>query len=584
MKKKMPKNYINLRIALVGICFFLLIAVIGAKAFYLQVFRGSWLSKKAARQYEKSFVQKGKRGTIYDRDGNALAVSIEGTSIAAYLNQIEDKKSTSRALAGILRKDKRKLLRQFQAGQGFIWVKRQATPKEVSAVKTLGLKGVGFIPEYSRFYPNKSVAAQVIGFTGIDGTGLEGAEYYYDHILSGTEQKYTVLKDALGRGFAKDQETKDPHYQSLHSSKNIVLTLDRNIQYITQTALETSVKEFSAQSGMAVVMDPKTGEILALSHYPSFNPNVFEQYPRHLWRNRALTDPFEPGSTIKIFSAAAALSSGTCSPSTIFFCENGAYRVGRNTIHDTHPRGWLSLQQIIKYSSNIGITKVVEMTGPEALYATLKNFGFGDKTGLDCPGETTGVLTPSNRWSKIDTSAIAFGQGMSTSAIQLVSAAAAIANGGTLMKPFIVQSITNEHGRILKQTTPEIIRRAVSPEVAAIVKRIMQTVVTEGGTGTSAFLDGYRVGGKTGTAQKTDQSGNYARGKYTSSFLGFAPADNPRLMILVVIDEPTDAHYGGTVAAPAFQKIAHETLQHLNVPPETRKGAIKAALITGVSG
>lgn len=584
MKKKMPKNYINLRIALVGICFFLLIAVIGAKAFYLQVFRGPWLSKKAAGQYEKSFVQKGKRGTIYDRDGNALAVSIEGTSIAAYLNQIEDKKSISRALADILRKDKHKLLRQFQAGQGFIWVKRQATPKEVSAVKTLGLKGVGFIPEYSRFYPNKSVAAQVIGFTGIDGNGLEGAEYYYDHILSGTEQKYTVLKDALGRGFAKDQETKDTSYQSLHSSKNIVLTLDRNIQYITQTALETSVKEFSAQSGMAVVMDPKTGEILALSHYPSFNPNVFEQYPRHLWRNRALTDPFEPGSTIKIFSAAAALSSGTCSPNTIFFCENGAYRVGRNTIHDTHPRGWLSLQQIIKYSSNIGITKVVEMTGPEALYATLKNFGFGDKTGLDCPGETTGVLTPSNRWSKIDSSAIAFGQGMSTSAIQLVSAAAAIANGGTLMKPFIVQSITNERGRILKQTRPEIIRRAVSPEVAAIVKRIMQTVVTEGGTGTNAFLDGYTVGGKTGTAQKTDQSGNYARGKYTSSFIGFAPADDPRLVILVVIDEPTDAHYGGTVAGPAFQKIAHETLQHLNVPPETRKGAIKAALITGVNG
>ena len=584
MKKKMPKNYINLRIAFVGICFFLLISVICAKAVYLQVFCGSWLSKKAARQYEKSFVQKGKRGAIYDRDGNALAVSIEGTSIAAYLNQIEDKKSASRALAGILRKDRRKLLKQFQARQGFIWVKRQATPNEVSAVKALGLTGIGFIPEYSRFYPNKSVAAQVIGFTGTDGNGLEGAEYYYDHVLSGTEQKFTVLKDALGRGFANDQETKGPLYQSLNSSKNIVLTLDRNIQYITQTALETSVKEFSAQSGMAVVMDPKTGEILALSHYPSFNPNVFKQYPRHLWRNRALTDPFEPGSTIKIFSAAAALSSGVCSPSTIFYCENGAYRIGSNTIHDTHPRGWLSLQQIIKYSSNIGITKVIEMTGPETLYATLKNFGFGDKTGLDSPGETTGVLTPSSRWSKIDTSTIAFGQGMSTSAIQLVSAAAAIANGGTLMKPFIVQSITNEHGRILKQTTPEIIRRAVSPEVAAIVKRIMQTVVTEGGTGTSAFLDGYTVCGKTGTAQKTDESGNYARGKYMSSFIGFAPADNPRLVILVVIDEPTDIHYGGTVAAPAFQKIAHETLQHLNVPPETRKGAIKAALIMGGSG
>jgi cell division protein FtsI (penicillin-binding protein 3) len=287
---------------------------------------------------------------------------------------------------------------------------------------------------------------------------------------------------------------------------------------------------------------------------------------------------------MKIFSAAAALSSGIIGPSTIFYCENGSYKVGSNTIHDTHPRGWLSLQQIVKYSSNIGIAKVIEMVGPETLYTTLKKFGFGNKTGLDCPGETTGTLSPSNRWSKIDSSAISFGQGVSTSAIQLVSAAAAIANGGLLMKPFIVQSVTNENGRILQRTTPEIIGRATSPEVASIVKRIMQTVVTEGGTGTSAFLEGYTVCGKTGTAQKTDKSGKYARGKYTSSFLGFAPADNPRLVILVVIDEPTGVHYGGTVAAPAFQSIAHETLQHLNVPPETKTGAIKAALITGING
>ncbi len=582
--KKTPPNYIKLRIAFVGICFFLLISVVCAKAVYLQVFCGSWLSEKAARQYEKSFVQEGKRGTIYDRGGNELAVSIEGTSIAVYLNQLEDEASASQALAGILRIDRHKLLKQFKTRQGFVWVKRQASPKEVSAIKALGLRGIGFIPEYNRFYPNKSVAAQVLGFTGIDGNGLEGAEYYYDQVLRGTEEKYTVLKDALGRGFAKDQDAEDPLYDSIHSGKNIILTIDRNIQYITQTALEASVKEFSAKSGMAVVMDPGTGEVLALSHYPSFNPNVFKQYPPHLWRNRALTDPFEPGSTMKIFSAAAALSSGICSPNTIFYCENGAYKIGSNTIHDTHPRGWLSLQQIVKYSSNIGIAKVIEMVGPEALYTTLKNFGFGNRTGLDCPGESAGVLTSSNRWSKIDCSAIAFGQGVSTSAIQLVSAAAAIANGGLLMKPFIVHSVTNESGRILKRTAPEIIGRAVSPEVAAILKRIMQTVVTEGGTGTSAFLDGYTVCGKTGTAQKTDESGNYARGKYISSFLGFAPADNPRLVILVVIDEPTGAHYGGTVAAPAFQNIAHETLQHLNVPPETKKGAIKAAMLTGVGG
>lgn len=393
-----------------------------------------------------------------------------------------------------------------------------------------------------------------------------------------------MLKDALGRGFAKDQLNQSPVSNPLHSGNNIVLTIDSNIQYITQSALASSVKQFSAKSGMAVVMDPVTGAVLALSHYPSFNPNVFEQYPRNLWRNRALTDPFEPGSTMKIFSAAAALESGTCSPGTIFYCENGAYKIGSNTIHDTHPRGWLSLQQIIKYSSNIGITKVVEMVGPETLYSTLINFGFGNKTGIDCPGETAGSLAPSHRWTQIDTSAISFGQGISTSAIQLVSAAAAIANNGILMKPFIVQAVTNQSNRVIKQTEPQILRQAVSQEVAYRVKQIMQTVITEGGTGTGAFLDGYTVCGKTGTAQKTGEDGRYAPGKYTSSFLGFAPVENPRLVILVVIDEPTDEHYGGTVAAPAFKHIAHESLQHLNVAPETKAGTIKASFVTGING
>lgn len=575
------KNYLKLRITFVGICFFIFLSIICSKAVYLQVFCGSWLSEKAAKQYEKSYVHQGKRGIIYDRNGNEMAVSIQGTSIAAYLNQIEDKAATAKAIAKHLGTDRNTLLKKFRKKQGFIWVKRQATPKDVETVKRLGLKGIGFIPEYNRYYPNKSLAAQVIGFTGVDGNGLEGIEYYYDQVLGGSEKKYIVLKDALGRGFAKDQKSDDPFPTSKNSGRNIILTLDQNIQYITQTALASAVNEYSARSGMAVVIDPGTGAILAISHFPSFNPNVFDQYPRQLWRNRALTDPFEPGSTMKIFSASAALSSGICSPSTIFFCENGAYKIGVNTIHDTHPRGWLSLQQIIKYSSNIGITKVIEMVGPEVLFDTLQNFGFGSKTGLDCPGETAGSLTSSHRWSKIDTSAISFGQGVSTSAIQLVSAASAIANGGLLMKPYIVEAITNESGRVLEQTEPEIVHRAVSPEVAAIVKRIMQTVVTEGGTGTNAHLDGYTVCGKTGTAQKIDSSGKYAIGKYTSSFLGFAPAHKPRIVVLVVIDEPTGEHYGGIVAAPAFRRIAHETLVHLNVPPETKGGAIRAALFTG---
>ena len=257
------------------------------------------------------------------------------------------------------------------------------------------------------------------------------------------------------------------------------------------------------------------------------------------------------------------------------------YKIGSNTIHDTHPRGWLSLQQIVKYSSNIGMTKVIEMVGSDTLYTTLKKFGFGNKTGLDCPGETAGTLTDNDRWTHIDTSAISFGQGVSVSAIQLVSAAAAIANDGFRMKPYIVHAITSQSGRVLEQTKPQVVTHAVSPEVATIVKRIMQTVVTEGGTGTSASLPGYTVCGKTGTAQKIDENGNYAHGKYTASFVGFAPLENPSIAILVVIDEPTSEHYGGTVAAPAFRKIAHETLHYLNVPPSTRRGLIKATLLTG---
>jgi len=578
-----PKHPIKYRVAFVGICFFMLISIVAAKAVYLQVFCGTWLSQKAANQYEKSITHVGKRGTIFDRHGNALAVSIQGTSIAAYRDQVDANPHTIRAIAKALNSDLNPIRRRLQGRQGFVWLKRQASPKEVEAIKALGLEGIGFVPEYSRFYPNKSMAAQVIGFTGIDGNGLEGIEYYYDRALSGTEKKVVVLKDALGRGFAQDQEANAPVHASFNAGRNILLTLDRNIQYLTQTALEAAVRQFTARSGMAVVMEPTSGAILALSHYPSFNPNVFEKYARPLWRNRALTDPFEPGSTMKIFSTAAALSSGICSPSTIFFCENGAYRIGANTIHDTHPRGWLSLQQIVKYSSNIGITKVIEMVGADTLYTTLRKFGFGNKTGLDCPGETAGSLSPNERWSQIDTSAISFGQGLSVSAIQLISATAAIANDGIRMKPYIVHAVTSQGGRILEQTQPQVVEQAVSPEVATIVRRIMQTVVTEGGTGTNASLQGYTVCGKTGTAQKIGPDGKYARGKFTTSFVGIAPVENPHIVVLVVIDEPNGEHYGGTVAAPVFQKIAHETLQYLNVPPNNPKGLIKATFITGNS-
>jgi cell division protein FtsI (penicillin-binding protein 3) len=280
---------------------------------------------------------------------------------------------------------------------------------------------------------------------------------------------------------------------------------------------------------------------------------------------------------MKIFSMAAALESGKATANTIFFCENGKYTIGRNTIHDTRPRGWLSLQQIIKYSSNIGAVKVSELIGPETLFDTLGNFGFGQETLIDCPGETAGSLAPFKNWSKIDAGAIAFGQGLSASAIQLVTGASAIANDGILMQPFVVRAITDRNGRVVQNFTPRQIRRVIAPETARTLRRIMMTVITDGGTGTEAALEEYTVCGKTGTAQKIDQQGTYAEGRYIASFIGFAPAEAPELAILVVINEPMNGHYGGIVAAPAFKRIAQEVLNYLNVPSTHKRDRLTAS-------
>jgi cell division protein FtsI (penicillin-binding protein 3) len=363
-----------------------------------------------------------------------------------------------------------------------------------------------------------------------------------------------------------------------HDGFNVILNIDRSIQYFTEKALEKAVTAHRAKSGMALVMSPKTGAILALALYPSFNPNNFREFDRQTWRNRAITDPFEPGSTLKVFSAAAALESGKCTSHTIFFCENGSYRIGKNVVHDTHDHGWLSLQQIVKVSSNIGAVKIAETIGPKGLYDTLINFGFGIKTGIDCPGETAGSLASYNRWTRIDTGAIAFGQGISVSAIQLITAVSAIANDGILMKPFLVQAITDQKGAILKSFRPQVVRRAVSEETARAVRQIMGTVVEKNGTGTQAALKGYKVCGKTGTAQKVSKKGGYASGKYVSSFVGFAPRDNPAAAVLVVVDEPRKAVYGGLVAAPAFKEIMLQTLNYINVAPGKPAGRLTASV------
>jgi len=556
-------RYIKLRTIIVGTIFSLFFGIIGWKAVDLQVYQGPWLSQQAAGQYEGSFQFHGKRGTIYDTNLREMAVSIDVTSIAAYPPQISNLRTAENALAKVLKIDRKVLRKKLESKKSFVWIKRKTTPKIANRLRELKIKGVDFVPEHSRFYPNKTLAAQILGFTGVDGHGLEGIEYNYDKYLRGATGKIKIFRDALGRGFYAQ---KDITQDQVYSGNNLILTIDRTIQYITEDALEKSVLDFSAKSGMAIVMAPKTGAVLALAHFPRFNPNSFLNYQRELWRNRAITDPFEPGSTLKIFSAAAAIESGI-SPNTIFFCENGEYKIGSNVVHDTRPRGWLSLEQIVKYSSNIGAAKLGEKLGPESLYSHLRALGFGEKTGIDCPGETTGSLSLHKNWSKIDTAAISFGQGISVSAIQLITAACAIANDGILMKPYIVQAITNPNGRLLQSFGPVKLRRVTSVGTARAVRHIMKTVIDEGGTGINARLEGYSASGKTGTAQKTDESGTYADESYLASFIGFAPSEKPLLAILVVIDEPQSNHYGGVVAAPVFKKIATGTLSYMNVPP-----------------
>ncbi len=564
MIKRQPK-YFRLRVSLVGVLFLAGLAVILGRAAYLQIIRGPGLSQKASGQYAKTIHTVGKRGTIYDTQMRELAVSVESLSLAANPRLIDNPQQTARALAPVLKMKTRKVRDRLEADRHFVWVKRQITPRQVKAVKAMQIAGLEFIPEHSRYYPNRGLAAQLIGFTGIDGTGLEGIEYQFNAELMGRQQIFTVLKDAFGRGF----ETPDDIVRR-DSGNNVVLTIDRTIQHVAERSLQGAVTSRRARSGLAVVMAPATGDILALAHYPFFNPNNFRNFSREIRRNRAVTDAFEPGSTLKLFSVAAALESGCCTPHTIFYCENGRYRIGTNVVHDTDKHGWLSLQRIVKFSSNIGAVKIGETIGPEKLHRTLSDFGFGRNTGLRFPGETSGRLAPANRWTRFDVAAVSFGQGVSVSALQLTAAVAAIANGGVLMKPRVVRAITDARGRRVREFEPQAASRVISPQTAAHISRMMELVIAEGGTGTQAGLEGYSAGGKTGTAQKIGASGTYAEDLYVSSFAGFAPLGNPRLAILVVLDEPREGYYGGVVAAPVFRQIAQEVLSYLNVQPGRR--------------
>lgn len=575
--KTAERKQIRTRVMSIGLFFIISLVIITAKAVHLQVFCREELSRRAANQCERTVPAVGKRGTIYDAKGRELAVSVDDVkSVAAHPSYIADPASAARLIGKELNLDFGMLNTKLVSEKTFVWIKRQTSPSETEAVKALHLPGISLIPEHSRFYPNGMLASQVLGFTGIDGQGLGGIEFCYEQYLRNRAGSSKFLTDALGRRFSRisesgtDEDDESEIFNEKerdYSGNNLILTIDRTVQFIAESALRETVAAFSAKSGIALVMSPESGAVLALAHWPLFNPNAFAGSDKETRRNKAVTDPFEPGSTMKIFSAAAAIESGACTQNTIFFCEKGSYSVGDDTVHDSHPYGWLSLEKIIKYSSNIGSIKVGKMIGHETLFRTLCRFGFGEKTGIDCPGETAGSLSHYRRWSEIDAGAICFGHGLSVSAIQLITAVSAIANKGLLMKPYIVRAITDHRGQTVQTFGPCKVRRAISEETAETVKNMMRSVVEKGGTGEAAALPGYSVYGKTGTAQKLDSRGEYTRGKYVASFIGFITSEGQGLSVAVIIDEPQKNHYGGIVAAPAFRTIALETLNYMNIPP-----------------
>jgi cell division protein FtsI (penicillin-binding protein 3) len=551
-------------IRLVGGLFFILLTVIGARAYTLQIIQSEWLTQKLMDQVTKKELLSSRRGAIYDRNRVELAVSLDVDSLYARTRLIQNKKDAAQKLSSILGIPRDKILNIIQSKQSFVWVRRKINPEQAEKIKDLKISGLGFIKEAQRFYPHKELAGQLLGFVGVDSQGLEGIEREFDKQIKGASGYLLVNRDALGRDLFPEGIKK---VDSLRGY-NLVLTIDKNVQYIVEKELQAAVTAARARNGLAVVMDPRTGEILASAVAPAFNPNQ-GSITGSIWKNRAITDVFEPGSTFKPFVVGSALEEGVVKPADIYDCENGSYYIGGKIIHDVHPHGLLSVTEVIKFSSNIGASKIAQHLGRERFYNYIRKFGFSQETGIELPGEVTGFIPHASQWREINLGTISFGQGVSVTALQMAAAYSAIANGGLLMRPYLVQKIQEDSGAVIQTAGPTIIRRVISDQSARMLREMLKTVTEEGGTGQKARVEGFDVAGKTGTAQKIAANGKGYSDKCVSSFVGFIPAQDPKLTIVIVIDEPQGVTYGGVVAAPAFSKMAQQILCYHRIYPES---------------
>lgn len=555
-----------------------------SSAYRVQVEDGPQWKEAAENQRQRRLHIEPKRGAIYDRNGQALASSVEVPSISAdvveMLKGIEGETaqkaallSASTRIAAILSLDPADLQNKLGSKRRFVWLKRRVTFEESQAIKDLGdakknpkpVRGLAVEGEGRRYYPGRELAGPVLGFVAPDGFGKDGLELSLDEELRGRAEEVKGLRDRSGR-LIFSEGTND---ESVLAGHDVHLSLDEGIQHVAEREIDVAQRTYETKGASLVVMDPNTGELLALASTPGYNPNDYSDSEVDSRRDRAVTDRFEPGSVMKVFTVAAALASGSLKPTDKIDCENGTYRLANVTIHDTHQNGELTATQVLAKSSNIGALKIGLNLGEPGLYSAFRKFGFGEPTGLPLPGEASGVLRPKARpWFDVETANASFGQGISVSTVQLAVAMGAIANGGKLVEPILVKKVTDARGNMIKEWPSHVRREVVPSHVAKTVSEMLTAVVEDGGTGVEAAMEGFRVAGKTATAQKVDPAtGKYSEDKYTASFVGFVPAEKPRLVIAVVLDEPMIGRYGGDLAGPVFRRVAEASLRYLGVPP-----------------
>lgn len=543
----------------------------------------SWRDLAASQRQRRLHVEP-KRGTIQDRNGTRLAVSVDVPSVSGdvveMVRGIEGKeaqdariRSIAETLGRTLHLDVDELRMRLGIRKRFVWIKRRISSDEAAALKELTdpkktktpLRGLTVEGEGRRYYPGREIAGPLLGFVAPDGLGKDGLELSLEEDLHGRVQEVKGLRDRSGRLLFAEGNTE----QTSLSGNDIEISIDEGLQHTAERELEAAQRTYETKGASLVAIDPHTGEILAMASTPGFNPNDYSESEPDARRNRAIVDRFEPGSVMKMFTVAAALAAGSLNPTEPIYCEHGIYEVGGAKIHDTHNNDWLTPTQILAKSSNIGALKIALNLGEPALYATFRRFGFGEPTGLPLPGEASGVLRPKGRpWYEVETANASFGQGITVTTMQLALAVGAIANGGKLMEPLLIRRVSDARGNVVREYAPRMRRQVINPGVARLVSEMLTAVVEEGGTGVEAHLAGYRVAGKTSTAQKVDpQTGRYSEEKYTASFVGFVPAEAPRLVVAVVLDEPMVGRYGGDLAGPVFRRVSEAALRYLGVMP-----------------